>query len=85
LVLYFTNTPVHRRSKETAMNASRPVQTSTTTTVPSSDRRVVPFVKTYRFGPPERDFGIGYGKSSGYGTSRSYVSQPWAQPHFRFA
>ena len=31
----------------------------------------------------ERDFGIGYGRSSGYATARRYVS-PWnGQPRFR--
>ena len=32
----------------------------------------------------ERDFGVGYGNSSGYGTRRRYTT-PWAQPRFRFA
>ena len=32
---------------------------------------------------PQRDFGIGYGRSSGYATSRRYV-QAWnGQPRFR--
>ena len=30
----------------------------------------------------ERDFGIGYGRSSGYGNSHRYTSD-WAQPRFR--
>jgi len=30
----------------------------------------------------ERDFGIGYGRSSGYGCSHRYTSD-WAQPRFR--
>lgn len=33
---------------------------------------------------PERDFGIGYGRSSGYATARRYASN-WAPPRFRFA
>ncbi|MFD0739797.1 hypothetical protein ACFQZQ_10940 [Lysobacter koreensis] len=32
----------------------------------------------------ERDFGIGYGNSSGYASQRRYVSD-WAQPRFRCA
>lgn len=32
----------------------------------------------------ERDFGIGYGRSSGYATGRSYTTQ-WVQPRFRCA
>ncbi len=30
----------------------------------------------------ERDFGIGYGNSSGYASNRRYASQ-WAAPRFR--
>ena len=31
----------------------------------------------------ERDFGVGYGRSSGYASERRYVA-PWnGQPHFR--
>jgi hypothetical protein len=31
----------------------------------------------------ERDFGVGYGRSSGYASARRYVA-PWnGQPHFR--
>jgi len=32
----------------------------------------------------ERDFGVGYGNSSGYATTRRYASN-WAPPRFRFA
>ena len=32
----------------------------------------------------ERDFGVGYGNSSGYASQRRYTSN-WAPPHFRFA
>ncbi|MFD0739796.1 hypothetical protein ACFQZQ_10935 [Lysobacter koreensis] len=31
-----------------------------------------------------RDFGVGYGNSSGYASDRKYVSQ-WAPPRFKFA
>ena len=32
----------------------------------------------------ERDFGVGYGSSSGYASGKRYTSD-WAQPRFRFA
>ena len=32
----------------------------------------------------ERDFGVGYGNSSGYATTRRYA-QDWMQPRFRCA
>lgn len=31
-----------------------------------------------------RDFGVGYGNSSGYATARRYTSN-WGTPRFRFA
>jgi hypothetical protein len=34
--------------------------------------------------PRERDFGIGYGKSSGYASNRRYAAD-WVQPLFRCA
>ena len=32
----------------------------------------------------ERDFGVGYGNSSGYASTRRYASN-WAPPRFKFA
>ncbi|HEY0505173.1 MAG TPA: hypothetical protein VGD42_16955 [Lysobacter sp.] len=32
----------------------------------------------------ERDFGVGYGNSSGYASNRRYTNE-WAPPRFRFA
>ena len=32
----------------------------------------------------ERDFGVGYGNSSGYASTRKYASN-WAPPRFKFA
>jgi len=32
----------------------------------------------------ERDFGVGYGNSSGYASNRHYAHD-WMQPRFRFA
>lgn len=37
-----------------------------------------------RYSRRERDFGIGYGNSSGYASTRQYVSN-WAPPRFKFA
>lgn len=51
---------------------------------PAPTARVVPFNLSNRLGPRERDFGIGYGKSSGYASSRRYTSD-WAGPRFRVA
>ena len=45
---------------------------------------VVPFVATSRLAPRERTFGVGYGKSSGYATTRVYAA-PSAPRYFRFA
>ena len=56
----------------------------TTTPTPDNARVVVPFVASNRLGPRERDFGIGYGKSSGYATNRRYTTE-WAGARFRVA
>ncbi|QWP77814.1 hypothetical protein J5226_05225 [Lysobacter sp. K5869] len=62
------------------MNAST-VRTATTTH---------PTAKTPAANAPvrhvhrQRDFGVGYGNSSGYASNRSYASN-WVQPRFRFA
>ncbi|MGY3266271.1 MULTISPECIES: hypothetical protein [unclassified Lysobacter] len=48
---------------------------------PAETARVVPFTLS---NPRERDFGVGYGKSSGYATTRRYTTE-WAGPRFRVA
>jgi hypothetical protein len=58
------------------------VQTATPTRSPSPV--VVPFAAS-RLAPRDREFGVGYGKSSGYATSRRYASQSPAPRFFRFA
>ncbi|TBR09715.1 MAG: hypothetical protein EPO46_08845 [Lysobacter sp.] len=65
--------------------ASSQNPTSTQAT-PTTRGRVsaTPFASGNRLGAPERDFGIGYGKSSGYAASRRYTAA-WTQPPFRFA
>ena len=45
---------------------------------------VVPFVATSRLAPRERAFGVGYGRCSGYATTRVYAA-PSAPRYFRFA
>lgn len=54
------------------------------TPTPTPTARVVPFNLSARPGPRERDFGVGYGKSSGYASDRRYTTD-WAGPRFRVA
>ena len=58
--------------------------TRPTTVNPTVAARVVPFDLSARPGPRERDFGVGYGKSSGYASNRRYTTE-WAGPRFRVA
>ncbi|MFZ5655591.1 MAG: hypothetical protein ACOY37_00770 [Pseudomonadota bacterium] len=46
---------------------------------------VVPFETSARLVRRERDFGVGYGKSSGYATTRRYAAPSTAPRFFRFA
>jgi len=55
-----------------------PVRSTTPAAVAGA--RVVPFVAVRR----ERDFGIGYGRSSGYALDRRYTSD-WGALRFRCA
>jgi len=81
-VLYFTNTPIHRHAspdpKDTAMNAfsaARPTSRHSNRATPSPATRPYAPAATASFGARrERDFGVGYGSSSGYATSRSYTT-----------
>ena len=59
------------------------VQTATPTRAPAPV--VVPFETASRLVRRERDFGVGYGKSSGYATPRRYATQSSAPRYFRFA
>ncbi|ALN61382.1 hypothetical protein GLA29479_497 [Lysobacter antibioticus] len=54
--------------------------TPTATTAPAT----VQTAPTVRHLHRQRDFGVGYGNSSGYASNRSYASN-WVQPRFRFA
>ena len=58
--------------------------TDRTVPTPAPTARVVPFNLSARPGPRERDFGVGYGKSSGYASDRRYTTD-WAGPRFRVA
>lgn len=62
------------------MNALTTTRTVATTTAPSASKTVAPVRHLHR----QRDFGVGYGNSSGYASNRSYASN-WVQPRFRFA
>ena len=82
-VLYFINTPKHYYSttdrKDPTMNATnaRTATAAPTTKTPAAN---APVRHVHR----QRDFGVGYGNSSGYASNRSYASN-WVQPRFRFA
>ncbi|MBX3714233.1 MAG: hypothetical protein KF800_19890 [Lysobacter sp.] len=62
------------------MNASTPTTTHTPAT-PANDT-VVPLSSARRY--LERTVGTGYGRSSGYASSKRYTSD-WGQPRFRCA
>ncbi|RDZ26685.1 hypothetical protein [Lysobacter silvisoli] len=62
------------------MNVSRLFDRTVST--PSTTPRPAP-VAPVRHVHRERDFGVGYGNSSGYASNRRY-SNDWAQPRFRF-
>ncbi|HEY0505172.1 MAG TPA: hypothetical protein VGD42_16950 [Lysobacter sp.] len=61
------------------MNASRP---SPNASVSNPRANVIPMPQ--RHVHRERDFGVGYGNSSGYASPRRYA-QDWMQPRFRCA
>jgi hypothetical protein len=66
------------------MNTLDQTRPTTSTTPANPAPRVVPFDLSARPGPRERDYGVGYGKSSGYASNRRYTSN-WAGPRFRIA
>ena len=68
------------------MNAFRPLSLSASTSLPARTAVAVaaldmPAVLARRE-RRERDFGVGYGSSSGYASPRRYT-QDWATPRFR--
>lgn len=52
-----------------------------TTSIPRPQNRPLPTAA--RPAKRERDFGIGYGASSGYASARRYATN-WTAPRFRF-
>jgi hypothetical protein len=58
-------------------------QTDTTKNPNPVSQAVIDVVANARLARRERDFGIGYGRSSGYGLDRRYTSD-WGAPRFRF-
>jgi len=65
------------------MSSIRPVPSSTVSRPGAAERRMgaaEPARRQHR----ERDFGIGYGSSSGYASGKRYTPD-WRQPHFRCA
>jgi hypothetical protein len=80
MVLYFTSTPPHKPTGETAMTTTQPTATNPREGAKSAVVIPMPIRHTHR----ERDFGVGYGNSSGYASTRRYASN-WATPRFKFA
>jgi hypothetical protein len=66
------------------MSTTELTRPTTPNPAPTATDRVVPFDLSARPGPRERDYGVGYGKSSGYASNRRYTSD-WAGPRFRVA
>jgi hypothetical protein len=65
------------------MNTNFAAQTASSTPRNAASAGVVipmPIRHTHR----ERDFGVGYGNSSGYASTRQYASN-WAPPRFKCA
>lgn len=67
------------------MNTIRSYQSAATPSAPiaqpaSAKVIAIPGRHTHR----QRDFGVGYGNSSGYASNRQYIS-PWATPRFKCA
>ena len=69
------------------MNAFRPLSLSASTSLPARTAAAVAALDMpaalARRERRERDFGVGYGNSSGYASTRRYT-QDWATPRFRF-
>lgn len=80
---YYTNTPKHTRFHP---NPSETVMSYLVQSAPSARRIVVPTASatTPRAVRPAREFGTGYGNSSGYASPRRYVRDT-GTARFRFA
>ena len=62
------------------MNTQTRIPTTTTTRRHSASSTARP--ASYRDAPRNRDFGVGYGNSSGYASGKRYATN-WANVHFR--
>jgi hypothetical protein len=58
-------------------------QSKRQSTMPAAVRPSEPVAVPARREYAERDFGVGYGRSSGYAATRRYVRAWNGQPHFR--
>lgn len=61
---------------------TKTTQNRTAPTTPTA--QVIAFATPTRHQHRERDFGVGYGNSSGYASARRYTAE-WTQPRFRVA
>ena len=59
------------------------MHTPTPRTQPSSRSVTKPAAEASRRDYRERDFGVGYGRSSGYASTRQYATRWNGQPRFR--
>lgn len=66
------------------MNACRPQLTASNPRPNATPAIAVVIPMPTRHTHRERDFGVGYGNSSGYASARQYASN-WAPPRFKFA
>ena len=66
-----------------AMTHLQPSDSNARTSAPPASAVVIrmPIRHTHR----ERDFGVGYGKSIGYASTRRQYASNWAPPRFKFA
>lgn len=66
------------------MNAIRTSQPTTSNATANAQSGAVVIPMPTRHIHRQRDFGVGYGNSSGYASDRKYVSH-WSPPRFKFA
>lgn len=84
LVLYFTNTPINQltRAQETAMKIANVLSAAHIASAVNASRVAKASTPTVSRSHRQRDFGVGYGNSSGYASERRYISE-WTTPRFR--
>ena len=67
------------------MNAMTHLQPSASTSAAVLTTSAVVIPMPIRHTHRERDFGVGYGNSSGYASTRRQYASNWAPPRFKFA